>query len=41
MNYATKFNGIPVTIEAKYIDEWGAENRLESDSFWLSVGVTF
>jgi hypothetical protein len=41
VNYATKFNGIPVTIEAKYIDEWGAENRLESDSFWLSVGVTF
>jgi hypothetical protein len=41
VNYATTFGDVPVTIEAKYITEFGAENRLESDSLWLSVGITF
>jgi hypothetical protein len=41
INYATKMGDVPVTLEAKYITEFGARNRLESDSFWLSVGVTF
>ena len=41
INYATKMGDVPVTLEAKYITEFGARNRLESDSFWLSVGASF
>lgn len=41
LTWSTKIGNAPVTLKAKYISEFGAKRRFESDKFWLTVGIVF
>jgi hypothetical protein len=32
---------VPVSIKAKYMSEFGAKRRFESDKLWLTLGLVF
>ncbi len=41
VSWSTTIASTPVNFKAKYISEFGAKRRFESDKFWLTVGVVF
>ncbi|MFK7881484.1 transporter [Roseobacter sp.] len=41
VSWSTKLNHVPLSIKAKYVTEFEAKRRFESDKFWLTVGVSF
>ena len=41
LTWSTKVGETPVSIKAKYISEFGARRRFESDKFWMTVGFVF
>lgn len=41
VNWSTTVGKMPVSIKAKYIKEFGAKRRFESEKVWLTVGVVF
>lgn len=41
IGWSTRVQDHPVTIKAKYITEFGAKRRFESDKFWVTLGVGF
>lgn len=41
LTWSTKIGQAPVSIKAKYISEFGAKRRFESDKIWIALGVVF
>jgi hypothetical protein len=41
VQYNTKLGSIPISMEGKFIQEFGAKRRLESESFWFTLGAAF
>ncbi len=41
LTWSTKIGNAPVTLKAKYITEFDAKRRFESDKFWVTVGLVF
>lgn len=41
LSYNGKIGQLPVSLEAKYVKEFGARRRLESDVYWLTLGAAF
>jgi hypothetical protein len=41
LTWSTKIGQTPVSIKAKYISEFGAHRRFESDKFWMTLGLVF
>jgi len=41
VTWSTEISGVPISLKAKYISEFGARRRFESDKFWFTVGVVF
>lgn len=41
VQYNTKFGSVPIIMEGKFIQEFGARRRLESESFWFTLGAAF
>jgi hypothetical protein len=41
LQYNTKIGELPVSLEGKFIQEFGAKRRLESQIFWLTAGAAF
>lgn len=41
IQYGTKLGDVPVTFEAKYIQEFESRRRLEGESFWFTAGIAF
>ncbi len=39
--WSTEFGQVPVNFKAKYISEFGAKRRFESDKLWLTLGLVF
>ena len=41
LQYNTKLGELPVSLEGKFIQEFGAKRRLESEIFWFTAGAAF
>ena len=41
LQYNTKVGELPVSLEGKFIQEFGAKRRLESQVFWFTAGAAF
>lgn len=41
LTYSTKLGATPLSLKAKYVHEFGARKRFESEVFWATLGVTF
>ncbi len=41
VSWSTTVGSTPVSLKAKYITEFGAKRRFESDKFWLTLGLVF
>lgn len=41
VTYTTTVGGVSVNLKAKYIREFGARRRFESDKTWITLGVVF
>lgn len=41
IQYYTALGEVPLTFEGKFIQEFGAKRRLESELFWFTVGAAF
>lgn len=41
LQYNTKIGEMPLSLEGKFIQEFGAKRRLESQIFWLTAGAAF
>lgn len=40
-SWNTSIADVPVSVKAKYISEFGAKRRFESDKVWVTVGLVF
>ncbi|MEE4189500.1 MAG: transporter [Roseobacter sp.] len=40
-SWSTQIGAVPVSLKAKYISEFEAKRRFESDKFWFTVGLVF
>ena len=41
VTWSTQVGEVPVSIKAKYVSEFEAKRRFESDKFWFTLGVAF
>lgn len=41
VNWSGSVNDVPISFKAKYISEFGAKRRFESDKVWLTLGLVF
>ncbi len=41
VSWNTQIGTVPVSFKAKYMQEFGAKRRFESDKLWLTVGLVF
>ena len=41
VQYNGKIGSLPVSVEGKFIQEFGAKRRLESQMFWMTLGASF
>lgn len=41
VSWSTAIGKTPVTFKAKYISEFGAKRRFESDKLWITLGLVF
>ncbi|CUH43412.1 Protein involved in meta-pathway of phenol degradation [Ruegeria atlantica] len=41
VTWSTQVGQTPISIKAKYIKEFGAKRRFESDKVWMTVGLVF
>lgn len=41
LTWSTQVGAVPVSLKAKYIKEFGAKRRFESDKFWFTLGIAF
>ena len=41
LSWSTQIGNAPVSVKMKYISEFGAHRRFESDKFWMTVGLVF
>ncbi len=41
VSWSTTAGAVPVSLKAKYITEFGAKRRFESDKLWLTLGLVF
>ncbi|WP_120500562.1 transporter [Roseovarius sp. EL26] len=41
LSYSTAIGKTPVSIKTKYISEFGAKRRFESEKFWMTIGLVF
>jgi hypothetical protein len=41
VQYNSKIGSVPVSVEGKFIQEFGTRRRLESQMFWMTLGASF
>ncbi|MGR3614923.1 MAG: SphA family protein [Paracoccaceae bacterium] len=41
VSWSTQIGNVPFSVKAKYVTEFGAKRRFESDKFWMTLGVVF